>query len=570
MTIQVTVPDVGEAGEVEVIEVLVAVGDIVAKDDSLVVLESDKASMEIPSPYAGKVVNIAVKEGDSVEEGSLIVELDVEGESESESESEAKAKAEAADKTQENDRPAPSEPKEPIAATAPSKAVEEQAAEVSSSETIDQLVVVPDVGDAGEVTVTELLVKLGDVVEADDSILVLESDKASMEIPSPFGGEVIEILVEDGAVVTEGDPLVKLRTTQRTQQKTSPQTPTHQAVKGAAAEPVVEEKNLTPVVETSSPQSPSQESVGEVANEKIHAGPAVRKQAREYGVNLSQVTGTGQKDRVLKEDVQAFIKAQLKTREGSAAGQVPAGGGIPPIPSIDFSKFGEIELRPLSRVRRSSARNLHRSWLNVAHVTQFDEADITDLEVFRKSQNLELASAGDKLTPLAFLIKACVHALIKYPQFNSSIDVDYEYLTLKKYYNIGIAVETPDGLVVPVVRDADKKGVVELARESAKLAGQARDKKLPLDAMQGATFTISSLGGIGGTAFTPIVNAPEVAILGVSRASMGPVWDGQAFAPRMLLPLSLSYDHRAIDGAEAARFANYLTQVLGDVRRLIL
>jgi len=593
MTIQVTVPDVGEAGEVEVIEVLVAVGDIVRKDDSLVVLESDKASMEIPSPYAGKVVSIAVKEGDSVEEGSLIVELDVETGTAVDASvaTNLKAAAGSPGKSPSVESPVP------VTSSATTAKGPETSADVptevpattpDSSQSLEQLVVVPDVGDAGEVTVTELLVKLGDVVAADDSILVLESDKASMEIPSPFAGEVVEILVVDGSVVSEGDPLIKLRTAQHvlaaTVQSGDEQAAVPVSAATAAGKVVDVDKVVEKVVEKVA--NPVGEKVGEkavrhaaivpaaeaVSDEKIHAGPAVRKQAREYGVNLAQLTGSGQKGRILKEDVQAYVKEQLQSRAGVQAKSeiVTTGSGIPPIPLIDFSKFGEIELRSLSRVRRSSARNLHRSWLNVAHVTQFDAADITDLEVFRKAQNLELAGAGDKLTPLAFLIKACVHALIKYPQFNSSIDPDYQHLTLKKYYNIGIAVETPDGLVVPVVVDADKKGVVELARESARLAGQARDKKLPLDAMQGATFTISSLGGIGGTAFTPIVNAPEVAILGVSRSSMEPVWDGQAFVPRMLLPLSLSYDHRAIDGAEAARFTHYLTQVLGDMRRLIL
>jgi len=600
MTIQVTVPDVGEASEVEVIEVLVTVGDIVRKDDSLVVLESDKASMEIPSPHAGKVVSIAVKEGDTVEEGSLIVELDVEtGTAVDASAKNVKAAAETPSKSPSVEPPVPvtssattAKAKGPetsadisteVPIELPTKVpTEVPATTPDSSQSREQLVVVPDVGDAGEVTVTELLVKLGDVVAADDSILVLESDKASMEIPSPFAGEVVEMLVVDGSVVSEGDPLIKLRTTEQGLAPTARSGDEQAAVpvNAATAAEKVGEKIVKQAVEKVGEKAGEKaarhaavvSAVEVVSDEKIHAGPAVRKQAREYGVNLAQLTGTGQKGRILKEDVQAFVKGQLQSRAGvqAQADIATIGNGIPPIPLIDFAKFGEIELRPLSRVRRSSARNLHRSWLNVAHVTQFDAADITDLEVFRKKQNQELASAGDKLTPLAFLIKACVHALIKYPQFNSSIDADYQHLTLKKYYNIGIAVETPDGLVVPVVRNADKKGVVELARESATLAGQARDKKLPLDAMQGATFTISSLGGIGGTAFTPIVNAPEVAILGVSRSSMEPVWDGQAFVPRLLLPLSLSYDHRAIDGAEAARFTHYLTELLGDMRRLIL
>ncbi|MEX2326250.1 MAG: 2-oxo acid dehydrogenase subunit E2, partial [Pseudomonadales bacterium] len=295
----------------------------------------------------------------------------------------------------------------------------------------------------------------------------------------------------------------------------------------------------------------------------VHAGPAVRKQAREYGVDLSRVRGTGRSGRILKEDVQAYVKQSLDRGDGR-------GASIPPVSLPDFSKIGETEIVPLSRVRRTSARNLHRSWLNVPHVTQFDEADITELEAFRKSQNEELAAAGKKVTPLAFLVKACVYTLMQYPRFNASLDKDIENLVLKKYFNIGIAVDTEDGLVVPVIKDAEKKGVIELAQESARLAEQARNKKLGLDAMQGATFTISSLGGIGGTAFTPIINSPEVAILGVSRSRIAPVYDGKEFRPRTLLPLSLSYDHRAIDGAEAARFIVYLAQVLSDIRRIVM
>jgi pyruvate dehydrogenase E2 component (dihydrolipoamide acetyltransferase) len=295
----------------------------------------------------------------------------------------------------------------------------------------------------------------------------------------------------------------------------------------------------------------------------VHAGPAVRKQAREYGVDLSAVSGSGRHGRVLKEDVQSFVKKQMQ-------GGGDAGSGIPKVSLPDFSKFGETELKPFSRIRKASARNLHRSWLNVPHVTQFDEADITELEAFRKQQNEELASKGVKVTPLAFLVKACAHCLVEFPAFNSSLDESAESLILKKFVNIGIAVETDDGLVVPVLRDADKKGVIEIAEESSKLAALARDKKLPLDAMQGATFSISSLGGIGGTAFTPIVNSPEVAILGVSRSKVEPVWNGNEFAPRTILPLSLSYDHRAIDGAEAARFTAYLSRVLSDLRRLVM
>jgi pyruvate dehydrogenase E2 component (dihydrolipoamide acetyltransferase) len=334
-------------------------------------------------------------------------------------------------------------------------------------------------------------------------------------------------------------------------------TPTEQLEETAPA------SSKNPIIEL--PEKSSEADV-EVANAKTHAGPAVRKQAREYGVDLTEVKATGKKGRVLKEDIQSFVKQRLKAGPSTNTG----GSGIPPIPTVDFAKFGEIELAPMSRIKQATARNLHRSWLNVPHVTQFDEADITEMEAFRKAQNDELKAQGLKLTPMAFLVKACVNALQAYPQFNASLEAGYKNLILKKYYNIGVAVETPDGLVVPVIKDADQKGILQLAEETSALAAKARDKKLPMDAMQGATFTISSLGGIGGTKFTPIVNAPEVAILGVSKSKMSPQWNGKDFVPRMMLPLSLSYDHRAIDGAEAARFANYLAKVLTDVRKMLL
>jgi len=580
MTIQVTVPDVGEAGDVEVIEILVKVGDVVAAEDSLVVLESDKASMEIPTPHAGKIVSISVKEGDTVSEGSILVELEGEALSVGEPVGEPVEEPAAKSASSRDAAPTAESPREHPVAAVEAPTHPEPVAEVEVLATgQEQTISVPDVGGASEVTVTEILVKVGDQLEVDDSILVLESDKASMEIPTPMAGEVLAILVKDGATVGEGDALITLRTNQaevvsapgNASVNTDRAAPSAASIETAA--PVgasTTAKSVSGALPAMAAQVPasSADSTGNKTG-KIHAGPAVRKQAREYGVNLSEVSGTGQKGRILKEDIQQFVKSQISgSRAGT--GSTAQGAGIPPIPVIDFTKFGEIELRPLSRVRRSSARNLHRSWLNVPHVTQFDEADITDLEVFRKAQNIELAAAGDKLTPLAFLIKACIAALKKYPQFNSSIDADYEHLTIKKYFNVGVAVETPDGLVVPVIRGADQKGVVELARESASLARMARDKKLPLDAMQGATFSISSLGGIGGTAFTPIVNAPEVAILGVSRSAMKPVWNGHEFVPRMMLPLSLSYDHRAIDGAEAARFCSYLRDLLTDTRRLIL
>ena len=554
---QVFVPDVGEAEGVEVIELLVAVGDVIDVDTSLVVLESDKASMEIPSPCTGTIKSFAVSEGDKVTEGSLLAEIEI---------------SEKADTREVSQAPAPTP--EPV------EVGEEQAVALEPDPSasgilaprkmeISKVIPVPDVGDAQEIIVAEVLVHQGDVLEEGDSIVVLESDKASMEIPTDLAGVVQEIFITEGDEVREGDSLVTIVgwvPIEVVAQNTA-DIPVERV--GSTAEQTARSDAVTSLGKTVAvkPRSDSQSSKYQDQETKtggVHAGPAVRKQAREYGVNITEVTGTGRKDRVLKEDIHEFVKARIAGKGSSG------GSGIPEIPQMDFTKWGEVENRPLSRIRKASAKNLHRSWLNVPHVTQFDEADITDLEVFRKAQNLELQSSGAKVTLLAFLIKAVVDALKKYPQFNSSIASDYDHLVLKKYYHIGIAVETDDGLVVPVLKDADRKGVTQLAQESAELAKLARDKKLPMDAMQGATFTISSLGGIGGTAFTPIVNTPEVAILGVSRSKMTPVYDGETFNPRLMLPLSLSYDHRAIDGAEAARFTSHLGAVLSDIRRVIM
>ena len=548
---QVTVPDIGEADNVEVVEILVSPGDTVSKDDSLLVLESDKASMEIPSPFGGVVGRIAVSLGDTVDEGDLLLELD-DGEA-----------ATPAPATPEPATPepaaaeAPAEPDVPAQAPAPTP----EAPAVDAGPTAPVAVVVPDIGEADDVEVVEILVAVGDSVGEGDSLLVLESDKASMEIPAPFAGTVREIAVAVGDNVNEGDLLMKVEGDAGVIAAPAP-------VK--AAEPDESAFEPPPPSSASPKLAPPPAMPAASADEApsaVHAGPAVRKEAREYGVDLEQVRGTGKHGRILKEDVQAYVRDRLKSGGGEAS---TTGSGIPPIPVVDFARQGEIELAPLSRIRKASARNLHRSWLNIPHVTQFDEADITDMEAFRKSQNQELAASGVKVTPLAFLVKACVRALQEYPQFNSSIDPAYEHLVLKKYYNIGIAVETDDGLVVPVVKGADNLSIVELAEATSTLAAQARDKKLPMDAMQGATFTISSLGGIGGTKFTPIVNAPEVAILGVSRSKVEPVWNGTEFKPRTMLPLSLSYDHRAIDGAEAARFTTYLAKILSDLRRILM
>ena len=533
---QVLVPDVGEAEDVEVVELLVSVGDVIAADASIVVLESDKASMEMPAPCAGKVTSIAVSAGDKVEEGSLVLEIETEADVDSKAEPESQQQPETEAASEPETEPAPAGAK----------------TEPPQIET-SHIVPVPDVGDAQEVVVVEILVQRGEQVSDGDSLVVLESDKASMEIPADMSGVIQEVFVSDGDEVVEGDPLVtivgKVEMTDVPSESDTATTTDEQPAKESAA-------TIAP---------PPIQAAATSSNEKlVHAGPAVRKQAREYGVDISVVKGSGSHSRVVKEDIQAHVKTQL------SGGGASASAGIPPIPAMDFSKWGETVQKPLTRIRKASARNLHRSWLNVPHVTQFDEADITELEQFRKEQNQELQQAGKKLTPLAFLVKSVVATLQMYPQFNSSISADYDHLVIKKYINIGIAVETEDGLVVPVLKDADQKGVIQLADECAELAAMARDKKLPMDAMQGATFTISSLGGIGGTAFTPIVNAPEVAILGVSKSKVAPMYDGEQFVPRTMLPLSLSYDHRAIDGAEAARFTNQLAKVLSDIRRIVL
>lgn len=428
-------------------------------------------------------------------------------------------------------------------------------------------ILVPDVGEADNIEVVEILVSIGDAVGKDESLVVLESEKASMEIPSPFAGVVSSIAVKVGETVDEGGLILVLEIESSELTKAQPVKKDSGKKTEEVSKPESGEPESSSIVNEKAPAAQSPEIEIE-PGEKVHAGPAVRKFAREYGVLLSEVTGTGKLGRILKDDLRRHVKKRLQSSPMVTGGA--SGNLIPTIPEIDFTKFGEIELTPLSRIRKASAKNLHRSWLNVPHVTQFDEADITDLEIFRKRQNEELAQQGLKVTPLAFLIKASLSALVKYPQFNASIEPNYEHLILKKYYNIGIAVETKDGLVVPVIKDADKMGVIELAQSAGDLAALAREKKLPFDAMQGATFTISSLGGIGGTAFTPIVNAPEVAILGVSRSKVMPIYDGSEFIPRTILPLSLSYDHRAIDGAEAARFTNYLAMVLTDLRRILM
>ena len=554
----IRVPDIG-GGEGEVIELMVKVGDRIEADQSVLTLESDKASMEIPAPKGGVVKSLKVKLGDRLKEGDELFELEVEG----------AAQAPAAPAAAPTEAPKAAAAAAPAAAPAP-------AAPASSSV---QDVHVPDIGSDGKAKVIEILIKVGDSVEADQSLITLESDKASMEIPSPAAGVVESISVKLEDEVGTGDFILKLKVAG------AAAAPAAAAVSAPAAAPAPAAASDVHKVPAGAHPAVAAE-VGAIASlaaaaanvaaapkrdgAKVHAGPAVRLLAREFGVELAVVPGTGPKGRILKEDVQAYVKAMMqKAKEAPAAGAT-GGAGIPPIPVVDFSKFGEVEEVAMTRLMQVGANNLHRSWLNVPHVTQFDSADITELEAFRVAQKAVAEKAGVKLTVLPLLLKACAFLLKELPDFNSSLAPSGKAIIRKKYVHIGFAVDTPDGLLVPVIKNVDQKSLLQLAAEAAVLAEKARTKKLSADDMQGACFTISSLGHIGGTGFTPIVNAPEVAILGVSKATTQPVWDGKAFQPKLMLPLSLSYDHRVINGAAAARFTKRLGDVLADIRTMLL
>ena len=572
------VPDIGNFDGVPVIEVLVKAGDRVEKDQSLVTLESDKATMEVPSPFAGTIREVKVKVGDEVAEGAVIAMIEADGE--------ASGDAAKADPKPAQPPKAEAAKEAPAASSTPARAAEparsESAAKTSSGGA--QEVRVPDIGNFDGVPVIEVLVKVGDRVEKDQSLLTLESDKATMEVPAPFAGTVKEVKVKVGDEVGKDAVIAVVEADGDAGEATAPAP--------QAAEPKAEAKPAAPSAASGAAPGQADAKPAEGASTSAggprtppvafdastimpdqapYASPAVRAFARELGVEIGQVQGTGRGGRIQREDVQAWVKHALASgAKPGASGAVAAGGGLNllPWPKIDFAKFGEIEEKPLSRIQKISGANLARNWAMIPHVTQHEDADITELEAFRKKlgeENKEL-----KVTPLVFQIKAVVAALKKYPTFNASLDVTGEKLTLKKYFHIGIAVDTPDGLVVPVIRDADKKGLLELAAELGELSKKAREKKLSPAEMSGGCFSISSLGGIGGTSFTPIVNAPEVAILGVSKAQMKPVWNGKEFAPRLMLPLSLSYDHRVVDGALAARFASFLASQLGDIRRLLL
>ncbi|WP_424404581.1 pyruvate dehydrogenase complex dihydrolipoyllysine-residue acetyltransferase [Pasteurella sp. PK-2025] len=529
--VEVHVPDIG-GDEVNVTEIMVNVGDKVEVDQSIINVEGDKASMEVPAPIAGVVKEILIKVGDKVSTGSLIMKFET------------------------GDAPAASAPAA-ASAQAPAAPAESAVKDVH----------VPDIG-GDEVNVTEIMVNVGDTITEEQSLITVEGDKASMEVPAPFGGVVKEILVKSGDKVSTGSLIMRFE------------------VAGAAPAPAV----AAPAQSAPAPQAAAPTSTptsapaadAEVTGSAVfaYATPVVRRLAREFGVNLDKVKGTGRKGRILKEDVQAYVKAAIKAVESGSVSAAPAGNGVAngaglgllPWPKVDFSKFGEVEEVELTRINKISGANLHRNWVMIPHVTHFDRTDITDLETFRKEQNVlaEKQKLGVKITPVVFIMKAAAKALEAFPRFNSSISEDGQRLTLKKYVNIGVAVDTPNGLVVPVFKDVNKKGIIELSRELMEVSKKAREGKLTAADMQGGCFTISSLGGIGTTHFTPIVNAPEVAILGVSKSEMAPVWNGKEFTPRLMLPLSLSFDHRVIDGADGARFISYINGVLSDLRRLVM
>ena len=546
MTIEsLKVPDLGGAEQVEVIEILVATGDQVVAEESIIVLETDKATMEIPSPWDGTISAISIKVGDKLNEGDQYGEIETAAATEVDEASTPQVDVEkvTAEKAQEPI------PQSDIA----TKAIEPSATRI-------EIIPVPDLGGSDQVEVIELLVNVGEEVDAEQSVLTLETDKASMEIPAGKAGRIEKILLTLGDKVSVGDAMIELLVSER-----SPATSASKSVEQSS--PSTKESVPVNAAKSSAAQTNSAQKAAAPVDDvkpsgKVHAGPAVRKLAREFGVDLSLVKGTGVRGRVTKDDVQHHVKSVLQNPTVS-------GSGIPKVAQIDFSKFGEVETLALNKIKLATAKNMTAAWLNAPQVTQFDQADITELEAFRKQIN-SAPTTEQKLSAVPFVMKALATAMKEFPQFNASLSADGKSIIYKKYLNIGVAVDTPNGLLVPVIRDVDKKSVTEIAQDLTDKAQKARAGKLGLADMQGGCLSVSSLGGIGGTAFTPIVNAPEVAILGLSRAEMKPVWNGSDFVPKLMLPLSLSYDHRVIDGAEAARFSQRLAILLGDIRHLIL
>ncbi|TMG83833.1 MAG: dihydrolipoyllysine-residue acetyltransferase [Betaproteobacteria bacterium] len=557
-TIEVKVPDIGDFKDVPVIEVFVKPGDTVKAEDSLVTLESDKATMDVPAPAAGTVKDLKVKVGDKVSEGSAILTL------------------ESADGGGAKPAPAATASRPTSAAAAPAAATETKPREPAAKPPTPSAaggpagivpVKVPDIGDFKDVPVIEVFVKPGDAVKPEDPLVTLESDKATMDVPAPSAGTVKELKVKVGDKVSEGSVILTLETTAAPAAGGAAGAKTETP---AAAPPAAPAPAAPAAAESAPPAKPAAAPVDDEAFRGAHASPSVRAFARMLGVDLSKIKGSGPKERILQEDVQNYVK-QVISGASATPPAAAAGGsalGLLPWPQVDFSKFGPIESKPLSRIKKISGANLHRNWVMIPHVTNHEDADITDLEDFRVRLNKENEKSGIKVTMLAFLIRASVAALKKFPEFNASLDG--ENLIYKKYFHVGFAADTPNGLVVPVIKNADQKGVLAIAKEMGELSAKAREGKLGPADMQGGCFSISSLGGIGGTYFTPIINAPEVAILGVCRSSMRPVWDGKQFNPRLILPLSLSFDHRVVDGAAAARFNSYLVALLGDMRRVML
>lgn len=534
----IVVPDIGTEEAAEVVEVCVAAGQQLEVEQSVIVLETDKASVEVPASHGGKVVSVLVNEGDQIKTGTAIVEIETESEAETSTAEENSTK-----------EPAPNSEKETSTDEA---TVAEQPA---SAEPKELTVTVPDVGESSEVEVIEIYVKPGDEVEEGDSLIVLESDKASMEIPAPASGKVNQLFIKESDKVVQGQEIAQLVVAGGGSQNASAENKSESA--STPTQPTAQPPTQPPTQSATQASAAPLHSHQVASTGVVYAGPAVRKLARQLGVDLTKVKPTGPRGRCTKADVREYVKAAL-----SGASQ---GSAIPEVPAVDFSKFGEVEKVKLSKIARATAANMHRSWLNVPHVTQFDDADISDLETYRKEQKKK----GVKLTPVPFIIKACASTLVAEPSFNVSLENDGQHRIQKKYVHIGMAVDTPAGLVVPVIRDVDKKSIVEISEEINSLAGKARDGKLSPKDMQGGCFTVSSLGAIGGQGFTPIVNTPEVGILGVSKASFKPVWDGKAFEPRFCLPLSLSYDHRAVNGADAGRFLTHLVGLLADYQQLL-
>ncbi len=557
--VDIFIPDLGADKDVDLIEVMVEVGDSVEVEDGLITLETEKASMDVPTTHAGVIKEILVKVGDKMNSGDLIARVEVQEEGTVETPAETSVTQEFSENTSVDLKEAEAE----------LQAISASGAEVScqliNEETICTVVEevhIPDLGADKDVDLIEVMVEVGDTVAMDYGLVTLETEKASMEVPAPHGGEVLELFVEPGMKVNTGDLICKM--TKTVVMETKVPTPKTQVQE----EPKKEEKKVATIQEVAAVSSTDATSVLTEKSKKIYASPSVRKVAREFGVDLGFVKGTGRKGRILKDDIKAYVKEQLSKPAVAASGGSGLGFNFPELKEVDFSQFGEVETVELTRIQKISGPTLHRNWVSIPHVTQFDEADITEMEKFRKEQNA--LADGFKLSPLVFVLKAVAKALELYPRFNSSLSPDGQTLIMKKYFHIAVAVDTPNGLVVPVIRDVDKKGFKQLALELKEISQKARDGKLKSTDMQGACFTISSLGGIGGTKFTPIINAPEVAILGLSKSEMKPVWDGENFVPRLMLPLSLSYDHKVIDGADGARFTTTLSKLLSDIRLLSL